>query len=93
MQGGGGSTNIWKIPYVLQFLFLKASLTLTNVLNTSDNWDEARVKSNPKTQLPTKSNSQTKAPIMVGWELGLLFGGVWVQGYFLKEPGVLLKLC
>ena len=25
---GGGSTNIWKIPYVLSFLFLKASLTL-----------------------------------------------------------------
>ena len=26
MLGGGGSTNIWKIPYVLSFLFLKASL-------------------------------------------------------------------
>ena len=24
---GGGSTNIWKIPYVSSFLFLKASLT------------------------------------------------------------------
>ena len=23
---GGGSTNIWKIPYVSSFLFLKASL-------------------------------------------------------------------
>ena len=23
--GGGGSTNIWKIPYVSSFLFLKAS--------------------------------------------------------------------
>ena len=25
-RGGRGSTNIWKIPYVLSFLFLKASL-------------------------------------------------------------------
>ena len=24
---GGGSTHIWKIPYVSSFLFLKASLT------------------------------------------------------------------
>ena len=27
-RGGGGSTNIWKIPYVSSFLFLKAFLTL-----------------------------------------------------------------
>ena len=26
-RGGGVSTNIWKIPYVSSFLFLKASLT------------------------------------------------------------------
>ena len=27
LAGGGGSTNIWKIPYVSSFLFLKASLS------------------------------------------------------------------
>ena len=32
-RGGRGSTNIWKIPYVLSFLFLKASLNIINVIN------------------------------------------------------------
>ena len=32
---GGGSTNIWKIPYVLLFLFLKASLTIIKVISIS----------------------------------------------------------
>ena len=31
---GGGSTNIWKIPYVSPFLFLKASLTNSVFINT-----------------------------------------------------------
>ena len=30
---GGGSTNIWKIPYVSSFLFLKASLSLSKFNN------------------------------------------------------------
>ena len=29
---GGGSTNIWKIPYVSLFLFLKASLSWTSIM-------------------------------------------------------------
>ena len=35
MLVGGGSTNIWKIPYVSSFLFLKASLT--NLITFSEN--------------------------------------------------------
>ena len=31
-RGRGGSTNIWKIPYVSSFLFLKASLRHTTIV-------------------------------------------------------------
>ena len=37
---GGVSTNIWKIPYVLSFLFLKASLNSTIIhFDNSTNYE------------------------------------------------------
>ena len=46
MLVGGGSTNIWKIPYVSSFLFLKASLIMSQEIH-SEKDEDARCTNYP----------------------------------------------